>query len=148
MVDAGAKARFGFSSRNSRRAYARGALDAEKLRRIGRLVRLARVMDTAIRIPGVGIRFGADSILGLLPIVGDASGALIGVFIINEARRLGLPNEKLLKMAGNIGADAVLGSVPVLGDVFDLYFKSHRRNVQMILDHFGVSREQALRASR
>ncbi|MCJ8508877.1 DUF4112 domain-containing protein [Rhizobium lemnae] len=148
MAGAGAKAQFGFSSRNSRRAHATGALDAEKLRRIGRLVRLARVMDSAVRIPGIGLRLGADSLLGLLPVVGDATGALIGGFIINEARRLGMPQNKLLQMAGNIGVDAVLGSVPLLGDVFDVYFKSHRRNVQMILDHFGVSREQALRASR
>lgn len=146
MASAGAQS--GFSSGFSDRSFDAGVLDAVKLRKIGRLVRLARLMDTAIRIPGVGIRFGADSVLGLVPVVGDASGALIGLYIVNEARRLGMPTDKLLQMAGNIGVDAVLGSVPVLGDVFDVYFKSHRRNVQMILDHFGVDAEQLKRAAR
>ncbi|MFD1746708.1 DUF4112 domain-containing protein [Rhizobium helianthi] len=123
------------------------ALDADRLRRIARLVRLARLMDTAIRFPFLGVRFGADSVLGLVPVIGDASGALIGAYIINEARRLGLPPQKLAQMAGNVGMDAVLGSVPLLGDVFDLYFKSHRRNVQMILDHFGLDGEE-LKAAR
>lgn len=120
-------------------------VDAERLRRIARLVKLARLMDTAIRIPGVGVRFGADSVLGLLPVVGDASGALVGLYIINEARRLGLPREKLIQMAGNIGIDAAVGSVPVLGDLFDVYFKSHRRNVAMILDHFGLESDPQFR---
>lgn len=115
-----------------------GALQGgERLRRLKRISRIARLMDTAVRIPGTGIRFGADSVLGLVPGIGDAAGGLVGLYIINEARRLGLPAHKLLKMAGNVGLDALVGSVPVLGDVFDVYFKSHRRNAQMILDHFG-----------
>ena len=118
----------------------------ERLRRLRRLSALARLMDTAIRVPGTNIRFGADSVLGLLPVVGDASGALIGLLIINEARRFGLPKEKMAQMFGNLAADAVAGSVPVIGDLFDIYFKSHRRNVKIILDHFGLD-EADLRRS-
>ena len=110
----------------------------EHLRRLRRLAAIARLMDTAIRIPGTGIRFGADSVLGLVPLVGDAGGALVGLYIINEARRLGLPPAKLARMLGNVAADSILGSVPLAGDVFDLFFKSHRRNLQLILDHFGM----------
>lgn len=129
-------------------AGGRAGLDAEKMRRIARMAKLARLMDTAIRIPGTGIRFGADSVLGLLPVVGDASGAVIGLVIVNEARRLGLPPEKLARMVANIATDAVVGSVPLVGDLFDVYFKSHRRNAQMIFDHFGVSADEVMRAGR
>lgn len=111
---------------------------AEHLRRLRRLAAIARLMDTAIRIPGTGIRFGADSVLGLVPLVGDAGGALVGLYIVNEARRLGLPPAKLARMLGNVAADSILGSVPLAGDVFDLFFKSHRRNLHLILDHFGI----------
>ncbi|WP_105384621.1 DUF4112 domain-containing protein [Neorhizobium alkalisoli] len=111
---------------------------AEHLRRLRRLATIARLMDTAIRIPGTGIRFGADSVFGLVPLVGDAGGAMVGLYIVNEARRLGLPPAKLARMLGNVAADSVLGSVPLAGDVFDLFFKSHRRNLQLILDHFGM----------
>lgn len=129
-------------------AGGRASLDADTMRRIARMAKLARLMDTAIRIPGTGIRFGADSVLGLLPVIGDASGAVIGLVIVNEARRLGLPPEKLARMVGNIATDAVVGSVPLLGDLFDVYFKSHRRNAQMIFDHFGVSAEEVARSGR
>ncbi len=110
----------------------------ERLRRLRRLSGIARLMDTAIRIPGTGIRFGADSVMGLVPVIGDASGALIGLYIVNEARRMGLPSEKLAQMVGNIAVDSLVGSVPLFGDVFDVYFKSHRRNVDIILQHFGL----------
>jgi hypothetical protein len=114
----------------------------EKLRRLRRLNGIARLMDTAIRIPGTGIRFGADSVFGLIPVIGDAGGALVGLYIVNEARRMGLPPNKLVQMLGNIAADGVVGSIPVAGDLFDLFFKSHRRNLDIILQHFDVRAEE------
>ena len=115
--------------------------DLERLQRLRRIQAMARVMDTAFRIPGTGISFGADSILGLVPGVGDAGGALVGLLIVNEARRLGVPNATLAKMLGNIGLDTIGGSLPLLGDLFDVYFKSNRRNVQLVLDHFELAPE-------
>ncbi|MCB8838167.1 DUF4112 domain-containing protein [Aurantimonas sp. VKM B-3413] len=110
---------------------------ADHLRRLRRVSRVARLMDTAIRIPGTGIRLGGDSIVGLIPGVGDAGTALVSLWIVNEARRLGIPPSKLIRMLGNVGFDFALGSIPLLGDVFDVFFKSNRRNLGMILDHFG-----------
>lgn len=115
--------------------------DLDRLKRLRRIHAIARVMDAAFRIPGTGIRFGADSILGLVPGIGDAGGALVGLVIVNEARRLGVPNATLAKMLGNLGMDTVGGSVPLLGDLFDVYFKSNRRNAQMVFDHFEVTPE-------
>jgi hypothetical protein len=115
---------------------------SDRIRRLRRLSGIARLMDTAIGIPGTRIRFGADSIMGLLPIIGDGAGAMVGLYIVNEARRLGVPPEKLARMVGNIAMDAVVGSVPVLGDLFDVYFKSHRRNVDMVIDHFGIHQNE------
>ncbi|MCB5203584.1 DUF4112 domain-containing protein [Neorhizobium sp. T786] len=108
------------------------------LRRLRRLNNVARLLDTALRVPGTNIRFGADSLMGLLPVVGDLSGAIVGLAIINEGRKMGLPPNKLAKMLANVGVDTAVGSVPLLGDAFDVYFKSHKRNVGIILDHFAV----------
>lgn len=116
-----------------------------RLQKMRRLSRISRLMDTAVGIPGTRLRFGADSVLGLVPILGDGAGALVGLYIVNEARRLGLPREKIAKMIGNVAMDSVVGSVPLFGDLFDVYFKSHRRNVQIILDHFGVQPEELQR---
>jgi len=110
----------------------------DRLVRLRRIRGLARLMDTALRIPGTRFSFGADSVIGLIPGVGDFGAAAVSLFIVNEARRLGVPNDKLLKMLVNVGFDAVAGSVPLLGDVFDVYFKSNRRNLQLMLDHFGL----------
>ncbi|MFN7024274.1 MAG: DUF4112 domain-containing protein [Pseudorhizobium sp.] len=115
---------------------------AELLRRLRRLQGAARIMDTALRIPGTGIRFGADSLMGLVPVIGDAGGALVGLAVIYEARRLGVPAHKLSRMLGNLAVDAAVGSVPLLGDMFDVYFKSHRRNLGIILEHFEMDAAQ------
>ena len=114
-------------------------LPVENLARLRRIRGLVRLMDTALRIPGTRISLGADSVLGLVPGVGDFAAAAVSLVIVNEARRLGVPNDKLVKMLVNVGFDTVAGSVPVLGDVFDVYFKSNRRNLQLVLDHFGLN---------
>ncbi|WP_075293172.1 DUF4112 domain-containing protein [Pararhizobium arenae] len=124
--------------------YERAHRQYTDFRNVGRLARLrrirglARLMDTALRIPGTRFSLGADSIVGLVPGVGDFVGAAISLYIVNEARRLGVPNDKLIKMLVNIGFDAAAGSVPLLGDLFDVYFKSNRRNLDLVLDHFGL----------
>ncbi|ANH07595.1 DUF4112 domain-containing protein [Shinella sp. HZN7] len=110
----------------------------EHLTRLRRIRGLARLMDTALRVPGTRISLGADSVLGLIPGIGDFAAAAVSLVIVNEARRLGVPNDKLVRMLVNVGFDTVAGSVPVLGDVFDVYFKSNRRNLQLVLDHFGL----------
>lgn len=110
----------------------------ELLRRLRRLSNAARLMDTAVRIPGTGIRFGADSLMGLVPVIGDAGGAIVGLAIIYEARRLGVPANKISRMLGNVAVDATVGAVPLVGDLFDVYFKAHRRNIGIVLDHFAV----------
>lgn len=109
-------------------------------RRLRRLQTIARVMDTALVIPGTNIRFGADALLGLVPGGGDLLGAAIGLAIVNEARRLGVPRAVMAKMILNIGLDTLLGSVPLFGDVFDVYFKANRRNAQLVLEHFQNER--------
>ena len=96
-----------------------------RIRKICRIHGIARLMHTAVRIPGTRIRFGADSVIGLIPGIGDAGGAAIGLSIVNEARRLGLPNHKLEIMLANIGLDAFGGSIPIVGDLFDIYVKAN-----------------------
>jgi hypothetical protein len=116
----------------------KASIPIEHLARLRRIRGLARLMDTALRVPGTRVSLGADAALGLIPGFGDFASAAVSLLIVNEARRLGVPNDKLVKMLVNVGFDTVAGSVPVLGDVFDVYFKSNRRNLQVVLDHFGL----------
>lgn len=109
--------------------------EREHARALGRLERLARLMDSRFRIPGTGIRFGLDPILGLVPGVGDAVATLPALYILFEARRLGAPRSMRLLMLFNIGIDFLFGSIPVLGSVFDVGFRANKRNVALLRSH-------------
>ncbi len=124
------------------------AASSDDLRRLRRISTVASLMDTALGIPFTRFRVGADSVLGLIPGIGDAAGALVSLYLVNEARRLGVPKEKLARMMANVGIDFVGGAVPLLGDLFDVYFKSNKRNVDLVLDHFGMSRDELKRKGR
>jgi hypothetical protein len=96
---------------------------------------LTRVLDSAITIPGTGIRVGLDPVIGLLPVVGDWIGAGLSGWIIVQGARLGVSRATLMRMAGNLAVDLVAGSVPVLGDIFDLGFRANERNLALISTH-------------
>ncbi|HVF39452.1 MAG TPA: DUF4112 domain-containing protein [Gemmatimonadaceae bacterium] len=98
---------------------------------------LARLLDTAIQIPGTRIRFGIDSLIGLIPGVGDVATAAISGYIILSAARVGASPAIIARMILNLGADTLVGAIPVLGDVFDVAFKANVRNVNLLERHLG-----------
>jgi hypothetical protein len=119
------------------------ARDRDNAERTRRLRTLAWLMDNSIPLPG-GLRIGVDAIIGLVPGIGDAIGALISAYIINEAREMGAPRSLLLRMMGNVIIDTVVGAVPLAGDLFDAAFKSNSRNLALLaqyqLDPVGTRR--------
>ena len=116
----------------------RPAADAKTRRR---LERLAWYLDNSIPIPGLNARIGLDSLLGLLPGIGDIIGAFFSSYILAAAARLGAPKSVLLKMAFNIAAEVVAGALPVLGDFFDMAWKANQRNVQLLGDYLDQPRK-------
>jgi Domain of unknown function (DUF4112) len=118
----------------------RSAAAAVDPRSIERLQQLAYLLDDRFRIPGTSYRIGLDGLIGLMPGVGDAVTTLLALYIVLEARRLGLPLTKLGRMGLNVGVDAVLGAVPLLGDLFDVAWKANRRNLALLLDHLDAER--------
>ena len=104
--------------------------DAQSAR--ARIDRLEYLLEGAIRIPGLGTRIGADALIGLVPGVGDAAMAAMGLYLVWEARNLGASRLMLARMLGNVGVDAMIGSVPLAGDVFDVFFRSNSRNLKLI----------------
>lgn len=93
---------------------------------------LTRLMDEALAVPGTRLRVGLDSLLGLIPGVGDVAGAAVSGYALLVAVRLGVPLPVLLRMLVNIGVDTVVGAVPFLGDLFDLGWKANRRNLRLL----------------
>jgi hypothetical protein len=104
-----------------------------------RLETIATLLDTAVRVPGTNVRFGADAVLNLIPGLGTVAAQALSAWIIIEARRLGVPPGVLLRMVLNLGVDTVVSSVPVLGWVADLFFRANRRNVDLLRRHLDGS---------
>jgi Domain of unknown function (DUF4112) len=102
-----------------------------------RLRRIAKLMDSQIRVPVLGLRIGADAVLGLVPGVGDAITGLIGAYLIYEAQRLGIPRSAVLRMVANIAFDTAIGAIPVAGDIWDFFFRANDRNMQILARHLG-----------
>jgi|tagenome__1003787_1003787.scaffolds.fasta_scaffold18769017_1 uncharacterized protein DUF4112 len=103
--------------------------------RLTRLRRLAWMIDAVFLLPGTRFRFGLNSVIGLLPVGGDAVLGAISLYIIYEAARLGVPKPKLARMLANVGAEVLGGSVPIIGDLFDMALKANLRNLAIIEDH-------------
>jgi hypothetical protein len=93
---------------------------------------LARALDARFGIPGTPLRFGWDSIIGLIPGIGDAAGGILGSYGLYVATRLGAPPVVMARMLFNVALDLVLGTVPVLGDMFDLAWRSNLRNLALL----------------
>ena len=96
---------------------------------LARIDHLSRLLDTQFNVAGV--RFGWDSLIGLVPGVGDVATAALALYPVYLAHRHGLGRWTQLKMLSNVGVDALVGVVPVAGDVFDLAFKANRRNLDL-----------------
>jgi hypothetical protein len=96
---------------------------------------LARLLDSAIAIPGTNFRVGLDALIGLVPGLGDFAGAAMSGYIVLAAARLGVPKPVLFRMIMNVAIDGVVGSVPVLGDVFDAGWRSNTRNTALLDRH-------------
>ena len=107
--------------------------DPQSIRR--RVEAMEQLLERSFRIPGVNYPIGLDSIIGLVPVVGDFITAAMGAYIVWEGRNLGLPKWQLWRMGGNIVIDTALGAVPVVGDAFDVMFRSNTRNLRIIKKH-------------
>lgn len=101
-------------------------------RRIDRIRRLTRLLDTSIRIPGTGQRIGLDPLLGLVPWAGDAVGAVLSAYLVWESARLGASRGVIARMLLNVAVETVVGVIPVAGDVFDAVWKANSRNLHLL----------------
>ncbi|WP_340588949.1 DUF4112 domain-containing protein [Erythrobacter alti] len=107
--------------------------DVHSIRR--RIEAMETVLERAFVIPGINRPVGLDSIIGLVPIVGDIIAMGMGAYIVWEARNLNMPKWKLMRMAGNVAFDTAVGAVPVVGDLFDFMFRSNTRNLRIVRKH-------------
>jgi hypothetical protein len=109
------------------------------------LGQLSRWMDGLFRIPGTGWRFGLDALVGLVPGVGDFATTAVSLYILASGVRYRVPKVTLLRMAANIAVDYLVGSVPLVGDLFDAFWKSNQKNVELLRERATATPEEARR---
>ena len=97
-----------------------------------RIETMEGLLERAFHLPGTKYRIGLDSVVGLVPVVGDVVTAAMGAWLIWEAKNLGMSRLHLARMAGNVAVDTALGAIPVVGDAFDLVFRSNTRNLRIV----------------
>ncbi len=100
-----------------------------------RLDALARVLDSAVRIPGTSIRVGADAALNLIPGLGTLAAQAVAGYLVLEARRLGAPKRMLLRMGVNVGVDLAISAIPVVGWFGDIFYRANLRNIDLLKAH-------------
>lgn len=103
---------------------------------------LAKLMDSRFRVPGTDIRFGLDSIIGLIPVAGDLSTFAVSGYMLLILARNGASGFLLARMILNILVDAAVGMIPFLGDLFDVAFKANMRNLRLMQEHYVEGRHR------
>ena len=121
-----------------------------------RVEAMERVLERLFVIPGIKRPVGLDTILDVVPVVGDVAAAALGSYIVWEAKNLGMPKWQLARMSGNVGVNWALGLfsvIPVIGVIPTLLFRSNTYNLRMIKRHLdkhhpaGATVETAVRRS-
>jgi hypothetical protein len=117
---------------NERRPLPLGT-DPQSVRQ--RVEAMEKLLERLFVIPGINRPIGLDVILDLVPGIGDIAGAVLGAYIVWEAKNLGISKWKMARMAGNVGIDFLLGLIPWVGAIPDFFFRSNTINLKMIKRH-------------
>ena len=105
---------------------------ALEARRLEQLEGLAKLMDAQFNIPFSPIPIGLDSIVGLIPGIGDTISLAVSGSIVLGAKKLGVGSRHLGRMGFNIFIDWLIGLVPIIGDLFDVGWRGNIRNVKIL----------------
>lgn len=94
--------------------------------------KLANLLDTAVKLPFIPIKIGLDSIVGLIPGVGDAIMLFVSLRIVWLGKSLGMPKTLVAQMVKNSAIDFGLGFIPFIGDIVDVFYKANQKNVRIM----------------
>ncbi|MDD5320573.1 MAG: DUF4112 domain-containing protein [Methylococcales bacterium] len=115
------------------------------MKNIKQLEHWAWLLDNSIRIPGTSIKMGLDSLIGLIPGIGDITGGAFSSYILLQAVSTGVAPVIIARMVVNILLDTLIGMIPLVGDIFDIAFKANLRNIELITDYYNSPREAITR---
>jgi hypothetical protein len=115
-------------SRGPRRPEAIDLLDA-----------ISHLMDRAFEIPGSKVRFGVNSLLLLMPGIGDVIAVGVSMFILFIGlSHYRVPRIVAARMVLNSLLDATISAIPLVGNVWDVWFKADTRNVNLLRQYVAL----------
>ncbi|TVR94886.1 MAG: DUF4112 domain-containing protein [Wenzhouxiangellaceae bacterium] len=97
-----------------------------------RLDRFSYWTDSNFRVPFTRFRFGLSPLIGLVPVVGDAIGLVLSLYVLQQARLVAAPRRLQLRMVANMLIEFFGGLLPVIGDAFDAIYKANTRNTELL----------------
>ena len=103
---------------------------------------ITRLMDSKFRLPGTNFRFGLDPVIGLLPVVGDVVTLAISGGLVLYMAKYGASGRVVVLMVINLFLDATIGSIPIIGSIFDFFYKSNTRNINLLKQHYQEGKHQ------
>lgn len=101
---------------------------------LDQLDRTAHQLDARFRIPLLGVRFGWDPVIGMVPIAGDIAALILALRIVEHARKLGADKALVRRMLVNVAVDAAAGLIPIAGTLLDIALRANLRNLQLLTD--------------
>lgn len=104
-------------------------------RRVEAIESLAELMDSQFPLPGTKMRIGVDTIIGLIPGIGDTISLSIAGYIVLQSARLGVGTQRIIQMLINIFIDWLIGLIPIIGDFFDIGWKGNLKNAAILRDY-------------
>lgn len=96
---------------------------------------LAKLLDSQFSF--LGIKFGLDPIINLIPGLGDIIGAILSLYIIWVGIKLKIPSKQIYKMIRNVILDFLLGLFPIIGSVADLFYKANQKNLKILEKYYS-----------
>ncbi|WP_437204959.1 DUF4112 domain-containing protein [Planctomicrobium sp. SH664] len=110
-----------------------------------RIRMLVDFLDNRFVVPGTGIRFGWDGVIGLIPGIGDVLTTAIAAYIVYLCRELGVPKHVQLRMVANVFVDLGVGAVPIVGDLLDVTWRANVKNLRLLERHLLKRQDAAKR---
>src|SRR5262245_11982473 len=100
------------------------------------LEHISFLMDRVFEVPGSKARFGINSLLLLMPGVGDLIASAISMLILFIGlHHYRVPRIVATRMILNTLVDSVISAIPVVGNLWDVWFKADTRNVNLLREY-------------
>jgi len=94
------------------------------------------------------MRFGWTFIVGLIPVVGDVSDAVLNyTLVIKKAKKADIPDWLLHRMLLNNVISAGVGFIPLVGDIILASYKANSRNAALLEEFLRIRGEELLKGS-